>query len=342
MDGFITLGDGFSVHRGRRKLERRVGRRGPASRSGSARMASSFRTRSFFQPMWTPTFPSVMDASLHGWPSATAIPSFSIASSIRMAFRSFVDSFGAHVYRCQRRTDAWAKLNWSKRPTSARRRQSFRALAGAPTNRSAFRMEWRSSRRNMPRFGTASCTTPRLRMHPTRAADAFDLLLPRRHSRMGRHWLQLSCRQVRQHLPGARRWPGRHRQSLDGAQRRRGRCLPDRQSSDRSNRPRRRSAAWSRFLSFALRGLDPLGFSDSWDLIDLPTICGHRDVNDTTCPGDFAYDDLAAIRNCGGPNTGQPSAGPPGGFVVGDVVAIATDDGSPLNLALCSRHGKQH
>ncbi len=85
-------------------------------------------------------------------------------------------------------------------------------------------------------------------------------------------------------------------------------------------------------LSFALRGLDPLGYSDSWDLIDLPTICGHRDVNDTTCPGDFAYDDLAAIRNSVAQTQANPPSGPPGGFVVGDVVAIATDDGSPLNL----------
>jgi len=85
-------------------------------------------------------------------------------------------------------------------------------------------------------------------------------------------------------------------------------------------------------LSFALRGLDPLGFSDSWDLIDLPTICGHRDVNDTTCPGDFAYDDLAAIRTMVAQTQANPPAGPPGGFIIGDVVAIATDDGSNLNL----------
>jgi uncharacterized protein YgiM (DUF1202 family) len=85
-------------------------------------------------------------------------------------------------------------------------------------------------------------------------------------------------------------------------------------------------------LAFALRGLDPLGFSDSWDLIDLPTICGHRDVNDTTCPGDFAYDDLAAIRNSVAQTQANPPPGPPGGFIVGDVVAIATDDGANLNL----------
>lgn len=85
-------------------------------------------------------------------------------------------------------------------------------------------------------------------------------------------------------------------------------------------------------LAFALRGLDPLGFSDSWDLLGLPTICGHRDVNDTTCPGDFAYDDLAAIRNLVAQTQANPPPGPPGGFVVGDVVAIATDDGAALNL----------
>lgn len=85
-------------------------------------------------------------------------------------------------------------------------------------------------------------------------------------------------------------------------------------------------------LSFALRGLDPLGYSNSWDLIDLPTICGHRDVNDTTCPGDFAYDDLNAIRNLVAETQANTPPGPPGGFIVGDVVAIATDDGAALNL----------
>jgi uncharacterized protein YgiM (DUF1202 family) len=85
-------------------------------------------------------------------------------------------------------------------------------------------------------------------------------------------------------------------------------------------------------LAFALRGLDPLGYSDSWDLLNLPTICGHRDVNDTTCPGDFAYDDLAAIRASVAQTQANSPEGPPGGFIIGDVVAIATDDGAPLNL----------
>ncbi len=44
------------------------------------------------------------------------------------------------------------------------------------------------------------------------------------------------------------------------------------------------------------RNLDPLGNSDFLEAPNLPTICGHRDVTQDACPGDFLYTDLPAIR----------------------------------------------
>ncbi|HVL24888.1 MAG TPA: SH3 domain-containing protein [Thermomicrobiales bacterium] len=48
--------------------------------------------------------------------------------------------------------------------------------------------------------------------------------------------------------------------------------------------------------AWAGRNLDPLGKSDFHEKANLPTICGHRDVNDSTCPGDGLYADLKYIR----------------------------------------------
>lgn len=44
------------------------------------------------------------------------------------------------------------------------------------------------------------------------------------------------------------------------------------------------------------RNLDPLGSAPFHEKPNLPTICGHRDVNDSTCPGDVMYADLPTIR----------------------------------------------
>lgn len=85
-------------------------------------------------------------------------------------------------------------------------------------------------------------------------------------------------------------------------------------------------------LAWVCRNLDPLGFSNSWDLLNLPTICGHRDVNDTSCPGDLAYSELAAIRTAVATTIAESPPLPPGGFVVGDLVAVDTGDGVPVNL----------
>lgn len=48
--------------------------------------------------------------------------------------------------------------------------------------------------------------------------------------------------------------------------------------------------------AWAGRYLDPLGHADFHEQPNLPTICGHRDVNDSTCPGDGLYADLDYIR----------------------------------------------
>lgn len=48
--------------------------------------------------------------------------------------------------------------------------------------------------------------------------------------------------------------------------------------------------------AWAGRYLDPLSRSDFHETPNLPTICGHRDVNDSSCPGDIMYADLDYIR----------------------------------------------
>ena len=45
------------------------------------------------------------------------------------------------------------------------------------------------------------------------------------------------------------------------------------------------------------RNLNPHGRSDFHDTENLATICGHRDVNDSACPGDLLYGELPAIRD---------------------------------------------
>ncbi|CAN5804681.1 hypothetical protein BH20CHL4_BH20CHL4_13160 [soil metagenome] len=85
-------------------------------------------------------------------------------------------------------------------------------------------------------------------------------------------------------------------------------------------------------LAWLVRDLDPLATSDFCVQPNLPTICSHRDVNATTCPGDFAYDDLPEIRQLVAAVLQTPPDGPPAGLVLGDTVLVETDDGGPLNL----------
>jgi uncharacterized protein YgiM (DUF1202 family) len=78
--------------------------------------------------------------------------------------------------------------------------------------------------------------------------------------------------------------------------------------------------------AWAGRSLDALGQSDFHERPNLPTICGHRDVNDSTCPGDGLYADLPAIRRAvaevianGGALLGDPEFSP------GQIVATTVE-----------------
>ncbi len=73
------------------------------------------------------------------------------------------------------------------------------------------------------------------------------------------------------------------------------------------------------------RDLDPLGSSDFHEAPDLPTICAHRDVNQSTCPGDLLYDDLPTIRQYVAQVLNGDPTGPPGGLVIGDTVKVDAD-----------------
>lgn len=48
--------------------------------------------------------------------------------------------------------------------------------------------------------------------------------------------------------------------------------------------------------SWAARDLDPESREPFYDIPDLATICGHRDVNNTTCPGQEFYDTIEVVR----------------------------------------------
>ncbi len=78
--------------------------------------------------------------------------------------------------------------------------------------------------------------------------------------------------------------------------------------------------------AWAARYLDPLSRSDFHETPNLPTICGHRDVNDSSCPGDSMYADLEYLREAvaevhvGTRETIQDPAYSPG-----QVVAITAD-----------------
>jgi len=49
-------------------------------------------------------------------------------------------------------------------------------------------------------------------------------------------------------------------------------------------------------VAWATRALDPLAEAAFEDIASLPTICGHRDVNPTSCPGEALYADLGWLR----------------------------------------------
>lgn len=87
-------------------------------------------------------------------------------------------------------------------------------------------------------------------------------------------------------------------------------------------------AAWT------ARHLDPLGSEDFHEIPNLPTICAHRDVNSTQCPGDILYSDVPYIRTLVADTlaSGVLDSGAPGGIAPHDRVVVQTDDGSSLNI----------
>ena len=97
------------------------------------------------------------------------------------------------------------------------------------------------------------------------------------------------------------------------------------------------------------RNLNPLGNSDFLEAPNLPNICGHRNVTQDTCPGDFLYNDLPAIRQAvkqvldateSPPDTNVPP--PAGEFITGaNVITSAKVNlryepslSAPVNAAL--------
>lgn len=98
--------------------------------------------------------------------------------------------------------------------------------------------------------------------------------------------------------------------------------------------PEASRAALVHILAFATRDLDTYAEKPFHEIADLPTICAHRDVNQTSCPGDFLYSDLPEIRDLVAAtlDAGNLDTGNSAGIVPGDRVIVQTDDGNPLNI----------
>ncbi|HYH10969.1 MAG TPA: SH3 domain-containing protein [Thermomicrobiales bacterium] len=78
--------------------------------------------------------------------------------------------------------------------------------------------------------------------------------------------------------------------------------------------------------AWAGRNLDPLGRKDFHETPNCPTICGHRDVNSSSCPGDSLYADLPYIRWATAEVlAGSRDAGVPRDFAPSDVIQTTVD-----------------
>ncbi len=81
-----------------------------------------------------------------------------------------------------------------------------------------------------------------------------------------------------------------------------------------------------KITAWAGRALKPLGRADFHQVRSLPTICGHRDTNQTECPGDVYYGDMNDIRTQvsnllnATSHTPPGTPGPGGKFKTGDNV----------------------
>ena len=72
-------------------------------------------------------------------------------------------------------------------------------------------------------------------------------------------------------------------------------CLMGRFFEDDITPEMHNAAVW--IASWAARNLDPTASAPFHDIPSLPTICGHRDVNNTTCPGEDFYIRLENVRS---------------------------------------------
>lgn len=81
------------------------------------------------------------------------------------------------------------------------------------------------------------------------------------------------------------------------------------------------------------RDLNPHGRSDFHETENLATICAHRDVNDSSCPGDMLYGDLPAIRDYVSAvlYEGQVPGPGEGSFAPGDIVEVIVADANLRN-----------
>jgi uncharacterized protein YgiM (DUF1202 family) len=75
-------------------------------------------------------------------------------------------------------------------------------------------------------------------------------------------------------------------------------------------------------VAWLARGLDPLGAAFFVDKDDVPTICAHRDVLSTECPGDVLFSDLEYIRASVADVIDTGNEIPDDGIAVGDYVAV--------------------
>jgi hypothetical protein len=72
-------------------------------------------------------------------------------------------------------------------------------------------------------------------------------------------------------------------------------CLMGRFFEDGATPEMHAGVVWA--ASWAARNFDPSSSAQFYDIPDLPAICGHRNVNNTSCPGDEFYAQLEAIRS---------------------------------------------
>jgi uncharacterized protein YgiM (DUF1202 family) len=106
-------------------------------------------------------------------------------------------------------------------------------------------------------------------------------------------------------------------------------CLMGRFFEDDTTPEMHQAIVW--IASWAGRNLDPETSSPFHDIPELPTICGHRDVNNTTCPGEQFYEQLRNVRDqVWGVINGQTDPEPPVPQWPAGTRVITTGEGTKL------------